>query len=285
MPERWLYVVVRSPSEWEAELLAEGLLGAGATGVEHLGPDLGTYYAPPPDPGVFVAALRQSLRESVGSEPRLEWEWRPDADWTREWRRGLGARRVGARLVVTPTWIDPEARPGELVIQIDPQMAFGTGEHASTRGVLRLLEPTVEPGATVLDFGTGSGILAIAAVRLGAAAVLAVESDADALVNARENLAANSVGSRVRLQHALVNRAFLQARAEQYDLILANVLSGVLRPLLAGFRTALRPGGWLILGGILASEAAGLRAAAEAAGLTLDAEDLEEEWWSGRLQR
>ena len=284
MPERWLYVAVRSPSQWEAELLAEGLLAAGATGVEQQEAVLSTWFAEPPNAAAFVNGLRASLAELTGREPVLEWEWRPDSDWAREWRRGLGPRRVGQRLVVTPTWVDPAAAAGEVVISIDPQMAFGTGEHASTRGVLRLLEPVVRPGDTVLDVGTGSGILAIAAARLGAAAVLAVESDGDALLNARENLERNGVAARVQLRHALVDEPFLRAHPRAYDLILANVLSGVLRPLLPAFQATLRSAGHLILGGILATEAAELLAAARLAGLVADAEDREEEWWSVRLR-
>jgi ribosomal protein L11 methyltransferase len=285
MPERWLYVVVHSPSDWEAELLGEGLIAAGATGVEQRGTDLTTYFAPPPDVVEFVRSLAAALTGLAGRPPELEWEWRPNADWTREWRRGLAARRVGQRLVVTPTWVEPVAGPGDVVIGIDPQMAFGTGEHASTRGVLRLLEPVVRPEDRVLDVGTGSGILAIAAARLGASHVLAVESDADALINASENTARNGVKDAVQLRHAVVDESFLAAHPSAYELILANVLSSVLRPLLPAFRTALCPGGRVILSGILVSEADEMLAAAQLAGLVPEAEDREEEWWSVRLVR
>jgi ribosomal protein L11 methyltransferase len=284
MPDRWLYVVVRSPSDWEAELLVEGLIVAGATGVEQRGCELATYFSPPADAEGFVSSLQHSLAGLVPGAPTLSWEWRPDSDWARDWRRGLAPRRVGERLVVTPTWLEPEAGPGDLVLSIDPQMAFGTGEHASTRGVLRLLEPVVRPGDLVLDVGTGSGILAIAAARLGADHVLAVESDGEALGNAAENLARNGVTDRVELLRALVDERFLAACTGKYDLILANVLSRVLRPLLPGFRSALRPGGQVILGGVLAAEAAGMLAAASPAGLVPDAQDREEGWWSVRLR-
>jgi ribosomal protein L11 methyltransferase len=114
--------------------------------------------------------------------------------------------------------------------------------------------------------------------------VLAVESDADALDNARDNIARNGAADRVELLHALVDQPFLAAHRKEYHLILANVLSGVLRPLLPGFRDALLTGGHLILSGILLSEADEMAAAARLAGLTLDAEDREEEWWSVRLR-
>jgi len=285
MPEQWLYVTVQSPSDWEAELLAEGLFAAGASGVLQQAGALATYFPPPANASAFLAELRETLRVATGREPELAGEWRPDLDWAREWRRGLGARRVGERLVVSPTWIRPEAGPRDVVVSIDPQMAFGTGEHATTRGVLRLLEPLIHAGDRVLDVGTGSGILAIAAVLLGAGGVIAVESDADALLNARENVDRNGVTERVELVNALVDAEFLAARPTAFDMILANVLSGVLRPLLPDFRRALRPGGSLILGGILQSEAMAMVTAAGAAGLELEGEDREEEWWGGLLRR
>jgi ribosomal protein L11 methyltransferase len=198
----------------------------------------------------------------------------------------LGARRVGARLILTPTWIEPEARPGDIVIAIDPQMAFGTGEHATTRGVLQLLEGVMLPGARVLDVGTGSAVLAIAAAKLGAGHVLAAESDPDALINAAENVARNGVEGTVELCEALVDGTWLEHRADPpFDLIVANVLSSVLRPLLPAFHAALRPAGALILSGILQEEADGMRASASGAGLALGAEVREEEWWTGLFRR
>ena len=285
MPHRWLYVTVNSPSALAAELLAEGLLAAGASGVEQQGDALATWYPPPADADAFIAALRARLAEASGSAPELTWAWREDADWISEWRRGLAARRVGERIVVTPSWITPDASASDIVITIDPQMAFGTGEHATTRGVLRLMENVVQPGDSVLDVGTGSGILAIAAARLGARHVAAVESDADALINAEENVRGNGVERAVELLQGLVDELYLDARRGEYHVILANVLSGVLRPLLPHFLRALRPGGHLILSGILQSEAAGMADAASAVGFALLREDREEEWWTALLRR
>jgi ribosomal protein L11 methyltransferase len=285
MPVRWLYVMLHDVADWEAGLLADALVAAGATGVEQQDRQLATYLPPPGDEEAFLARLRAGLAAVIGREPELAAEWRADADWAREWRRGLGARRVGRAFMVTPTWIDPEAGPHDVVITIDPQMAFGTGEHATTRGVLRLLEDRVRPGGRVLDLGTGSGILAIAAARLGAGHVLAAEADADALINARENLVRNGVAGRVELVEALVDAPFLAARPGSFDLILANVLSGVLRPLLPELRLALRPDGFLVLSGILQSEAAELLESVATAGLAVVQEDREEEWWSVLLRR
>jgi len=285
-PKRWLVLSVRAPDETVLDPLAEALLGLGGTAVDQDVDLLTTYVPEPADPEAFVRAAARTLAEAAGGRaPEIVWRLQPHEDWARRWRRGLKPRRVGPRLIVTPSWRTPEPRPGDEVIVIDPEMAFGTGEHASTRGALRLLQEAEPAGARVLDVGTGSGILAIAAARLGAKQVLAVESDADALENARANLERNGVADRVELVHAVVDSTFLTAGEPRFELILANVLSGVLVPLLPGFHRALTPGGRLILGGILEEEAEDVIAAAEVAGFSVRVEDLEEEWWAVLLQR
>ena len=285
MAQAWLYVRIESPSEPEADLLAEGLLASGASSVHQESDALVTYLPDEGDAENRILGLRAALAAITGRTVTLAWERRADEDWAREWRRGLAPRRIGARLVLTPTWIEVAAGADDIVIAIDPQMAFGTGEHATTRGVLELLEPVVAVGARVLDVGTGSGVLAIAAARLGAAHALAVESDPDALLNAAENVARNRVGDAVELLEAHVDEAFLARRPQAFDLIVANVLSGVLLPLLPGFHAALRPGGVLILSGILQAEADSLLDGAGAAGFALDREVREEEWWTARFRR
>jgi ribosomal protein L11 methyltransferase len=268
-------------------LLSEGLIASGGLAVEENGEWLGTWIADadgrtPPDQ--FVEAVRDQLEQLTAGAPfDITWEWKPNDDWISLWRKGLAPRRVGRRLWITPTWIRPESGRDDIVIQIDPQMAFGTGEHASTRGVLRLLEDAVRPGARVLDAGTGSGVLAIAAVHLGAAAVDAVDLDPDAIMNARENVALNNCADRIRLTVAKVDDAFLAASAGPWDVIAANILSTVIKPLLHTFRQHLRPGGAILVGGILESEADDVIDAARAAGLTVVADDREEGWWAARL--
>jgi ribosomal protein L11 methyltransferase len=270
--------------------VAEELIGLGGTAVAQEGDRLTTYLAAPADLDSFLRGATERLGGIV-AEPELEWRWQEDEDWAQSWRWGLKPRRVGEHLIVTPSWVEPETVPGDTVIVIDPEMAFGTGEHATTRGALRAVESVMRPGARVLDVGTGSAILAIAAARLGAGEVLAVESDPDALENAQDNLRRNGVLDRVELLHGLVDDEFLAVLGPgRFDLIVANVLSGVLVPLLPAFRTSLAPasagapgpnGGHLILGGILEDEAEAVIDAALEAGFDLVAEDFEEEWWGG----
>jgi ribosomal protein L11 methyltransferase len=287
MADGWLRVAVKRPPGERADLLLEGLLAAGGSAVEETGDRYVTYLPLRADREAVLHRLRTALIPLLGPEPpELELEDVPEQDWIALWRAGLGARRVGSRIVVAPTWAAADAADHEIVVRIDPQMAFGTGEHASTRGVLRLMEPVVRPGSRVLDVGTGSAILAIAAALLDASHVFAVESDPDAIPNAAENVALNGVTQRVTLQCRVADDAFFEGHgAAAFDGILANVLSSVLRPLLPAFHRALVPGGWVILAGILAEEAAELRAAAVATGFAVEAEDSEEQWWSVLLRR
>lgn len=285
-PDRWLVLTVRVPSEELGEELAEGLIALGGTAVEQEVDLLTSYFPEPDDPEAFLRDAADRLDERVGGAAEVIWRWQDDEDWSARWKEGLEPRRVGPRVVVTQPWNAVEAGPEDLVIAIEPASAFGTGEHATTRGALRLLQRAVRGGERVLDVGAGSGILSIAAVRLGADRAVAVESDAGAMATAAANLARNGVRDVVDLRNAVVDAAYLEAdRGGGFDLIVANVLSGVLVPLLRPMAAALRPGGRVILGGILASEVEDVTAAAVAARLVLEAEDREEEWWTGLLRR
>lgn len=283
-PKRWLRIRAQSPSPEHTDALVEGLIASGASAVEQQGDAVITYVADVTDPYATASGLAASVREFTGVDVAIDWSWLDDEDWTREWRRGLGARRVGEHFIVTPTWIDPNAADGDIVITIDPQMAFGTGEHATTRGMLRLMENIIRDGDVVLDVGAGSAILAIAAAKLGATDVDAVEFDPDAIENATENIERNQTVEQVNLACEMVDIPYLTARPSHYDVIVANVLSGVLRPLLDAFRKSLTTDGHLLLSGILREEADGMIEASRAAGFLLKAEDREEEWWSGLLQ-
>jgi ribosomal protein L11 methyltransferase len=282
MPDAWLRVTIRRPSDELTPLLAEGLLACGGSAVEEQSDALISYLPADCDP----AYVREQLRGIAGTNADIAFDDAPAEDWLALWRAGLEPRRVGERVIVSPTWSDVDARDGDIVIRIDPQMAFGTGEHASTRGVLRLLQRVVRGGEHILDVGAGSAILSIAAVALGGQHVVAAESDADAMENASENIERNHAADHITLLHALVDDAFLGAYGGgAFDGIVANVLSGVLRPLLPAFHTALAAGGWAILSGILVEESGMMRTAAAAAAFSIEAEDVEEQWWSVLLRR
>jgi ribosomal protein L11 methyltransferase len=292
MAGRWLVLSVRVPSEELTEELAEGLVALGGSAVQEEGGVLTTYLDAPPDPSAFVAAAGERLASLAGRAPELSWRWQADEDWSRRWREGLAPRRVGRRIVVAQPWNQDDARAlaaeldAPIVLVIDPATAFGTGEHATTRGAIRLMESVLKGGERVLDVGTGSGILALAAAGLGSSVVLAVESDPESMSNARENLDRSAVAERIELVNAEVDDRYLaEHRDGGFDLIVANVLSGVLVPLLPAFAESLTPAGRVVLGGILETEAGDVVEAAAAAGLKLQAEDWEEGWWTALFGR
>ena len=291
-PDRWLVLSARAPADHLRELLGEGLIALGGIAVEENGDLLTTYLHPPEDPESFLADAELFLADWLMEDlaPELRWHWQDNREWEREWKRGLQPRQVTERLVVKPSWTEWKTEPGQVVIEIDPEMAFGTGEHATTRGCLRLLDQVIRPGDRALDVGSGSAVLSIAAAHLGAREVVAIECDPDANLNARDNLRHNRAEGRVRLIEAAADRELL-AELGAFDLILANILSGVIRPLLPAFQRALAPSanGHLIVSGILEHEAEAVAQDAEAAGFRVTEVDREDDvegvWWSALLER
>lgn len=283
-PGRWLVVSVAVPPDDDG-LVTEGLLLLGGRAVEERDGRAITHLPEPPAAQVSVEALEARLRALTGLaglDVRLSWQ--EQEEWAETWKRGLAPRRVTPRVVVTPSWCEPERRPGDLVVTVDPGMAFGTAEHGTTRGCLRLLDGTVAPGERVVDVGAGSAILAVAAALMGAGEVTALEGDPLAIPAARENVERNGVADRVRVEEAWATAADLPRRGP-VDGLVANIESGVLRPLLGAFAATVRPGGWLVLSGILAEEWDGFTADVAASGWVEAAVDADGEWRSGLFRR
>lgn len=231
--------------------------------------------------------LRALIAAHAGCAPgalEVQTSWQEHGDWEELWKRGLGPRRVTERLVVTPSWSTPDLRPDDLLIVVDPGMAFGNAEHGTTRGCLRLLDGRVRPGDRILDVGAGSAILSIAAALLGAGQVHAVEMDELAVPTARDNVAANGVAARVRVEEARLDSDGVAALGV-HDGVVANIETGHLVPLLPGLRAATRVGGWLLLSGILEHEAARIRTLTEGDGFTLTGSDADGEWRSMIFER
>lgn len=280
---RWLKIRVRCPAAGDrADLLADGLLHIGACGVEERGGWYISYFDEPADPEEFLNTSTLALRDYTGLSPiEVDHEWRLHEDWEENWKRGLGPRRVTDRIVVFPSWAPPEnLHPKDISIRLDPGMAFGTAEHGTTRGCLRMLDGLVSAGERVLDVGAGSGILSIAAVRLGAVSVEAIEGDRYACDAMRDNFRANRIASFAKVTEVWATAESL-ADLGPVDGIVANIEAGLLEPLHEGFRGALIPGGWLILSGILDYEWAESLRRAESYGFTFIALDQDEEWRSG----
>jgi ribosomal protein L11 methyltransferase len=216
-------------------------------------------------PGGAVTASRRPL-ESV--------------DWSTRWRDGLGPRHFG-RLTVTPSWIGEPA--GDLTVVLDPEMAFGSGEHGSTRAALALLERHLRAGDRVTDLGSGSGILAIASVRLGAVHAIGVELDADSNVVAVKNAARNGVAGAVRFLEG--DAAELAPLVGPADLLLSNILRTVNVRLLPAIAQGTRPGGIAILSGMEEAEGPLFRPALEAAGFAIVDEAIDTGWWAVAARR
>ncbi|MEW6568528.1 MAG: 50S ribosomal protein L11 methyltransferase [Chloroflexota bacterium] len=203
-----------------------------------------------------------------------------DSDWSEAWKAHYRPLAVGRRLLILPAWLSAE--PGDrLPLLLDPGMAFGTGTHPTTQLMLTALEDYLRPGDPVADLGCGSGVLSIAAVLLGAASVLALDIDEEAIALTRQNAARNGVTDRIRVEHGshdLLRRPDL-APPGGFPLVLANILASVLeRMLQQGLVEAVRPRGRLLLSGILEAQAESLQRLAVHSGLRLVETRSQEDW-------
>lgn len=205
-----------------------------------------------------------------------------EVDWENAWKRHFFVRHVGKRLVIVPSWRQYHPRPGDVVLDLDPGMAFGTGVHPTTRLCLQLVERYVTPGARVLDLGTGSGILAIAAAKLGAARVVALDVDATAARVATENIERNDAAGVVAVAQGEL--AAVEA-PERFDLILANINLRVIRAVLPALVTHLAPGGIAILSGVLHEHETTLHELVREAGLRRRERRRERDWLALAVER
>ena len=197
-----------------------------------------------------------------------------EADWAEAWKERLNVLHVGRHIVIRPSWRDYVPAHGDLVIQLDPGMAFGTGLHPTTQMCLVALEELICPGAEVLDLGTGSGILAIASARLGAGHVLAVDNDPIAVDAARDNVMNNGVQGTVS-----VMCGSLTETSGSYDLVVVNILARVIVEMVQeGLATRVRSGGGLIAAGILANQEPEVVAALKRGDFTLVERQQRDDW-------
>jgi ribosomal protein L11 methyltransferase len=232
-------------------------------------------------PGEDSAGVRRSLRLALRFAP-LETppRWRRarrlrEEDWRHSWKRYFRPQRIGRRLLVKPSWATYEATAVDTVIEIDPGMAFGTGQHPTTAMCLRALEDRLQPGDAVLDLGTGSGILAIAAARLGAERVLALDTDPQAVKAARQNAAANGVAETVDVREGTLPEG---AGEERFDLAAANISGLTIERLAPALADSLRDGGTLIVSGFLEDTVEALSRALTAVGFRVERVDAEGVW-------
>jgi ribosomal protein L11 methyltransferase len=270
----WITVRVHPGSQRDA--VAAALFDAGAQGVQESGDAFITHV-----PSEDVANDLQNAALAASADARVEMEPLPDVDWTERWKQSIHIQELGS-LKVAPPWLAGGLDPTTTIV-IDPGMAFGTGEHATTRGVVRLMQQVIREGDHVADLGAGSAVLAIAAVKLGAARAAAIELDADAIGNADENVERNGVSGRVSVIEG--DAAMLLPLVAPVHVIIANIISSVLIDLLPIFAEGLAEGGHAILSGILFTEREMMVRTLNDSGWRLIAEDHEDAWWSATVVR
>ena len=211
----------------------------------------------------FAALVQEDIGISLGTLI-MDIQNVADEDWSEVWKKYYKPFRIGSHLVVKPTWESYATREDDLVVELDPGMAFGTGTHETTNMCMELLETHMQPGLRVMDVGTGSGILAIAAAKLGAPSILAVDIDPDAVKVARENVHHNRVEQQVRV----VQGDLVKSEAMPCELAVANIVADAICMLAAPLTRHLVPGGLLICSGIIREREQDVQDALASAGYT-----------------
>jgi ribosomal protein L11 methyltransferase len=267
----WIQVTVKVDGE-AAEAVAEALraFAHGGVSLEQAAADLSPGAARPRlEDEITVSVYYPAAEDSPARRRRLEeilWHMSQlypipapafqvvqEEDWANAWKQHYAPLRIGRHLLICPAWEAVQPRPGDVLIKMDPGMAFGTGLHPTTRMCLEAIEARARPGMNVLDVGTGSGILAITAALLDAAPVLALDIDEVAVESARQNCALNGVSDSVAVRRGSL--ADLEP-SRQWDLILANILAPIILDMLrAGMAGRLRPGGVIVVAGIIEDQA------------------------------
>ena len=204
----------------------------------------------------------------------VSWKAVADEDWAETWKEFFHTEKIGARTVIKPTWEEYEAKAGEIVVELDPGAAFGTGQHATTSLCIRALEDLVRPGMTVFDVGTGSGVLAIVAAKLGAKKVEAVDFDPVAVRVARENVRQNGAEDVVRTERS----DLLKSVAGEADLIIANIIADIIVRLFGEVEGSLAAGGTMLLSGIIEDRLPDVVEAAALHGFSVEKIEQEKGW-------
>jgi len=203
-----------------------------------------------------------------------------EEDWAEAWKEHFHIERFGERIVVVPSWRAYDPAPGDAILTLDPGMAFGTGQHETTRMCLEAIERMVRPGARVLDVGCGSGILSLAAAKLGAAGVVALDIDEMCVRVATENARANGVDGAVTVAQGSAGDAwpFDFAADARFDVVVANIIARVIVELAPALVGALTPGGRLIVSGVIEEREHEVRAAIGAAGGRIESARVMGDW-------
>ena len=274
----WWAIDVRTPAD-RRDRLGAWLVARTGQAVEERAD--GTLVAFAPDEHaaeILIEELGRAANPPVETKShRIE-----GADWSTRWREGLGPRTLG-RLTIVPSWLPEAWEPDPLTIVLDPETAFGSGEHGSTRVALTLLGRLLRPADRVLDLGSGSGILSIAAVKLGAASAIGIDLDAEANEVAARNALRNGVSDRVEFLEG--DAAALAPLVGPVDILVSNILRLVNTALLPVIATALNAGAFAIFSGMEQLEADEFRRELSRGGFTPVQETLDAGWWGVAAER
>lgn len=271
-PVHWRTIRVRAEDDESRQAMAAALMAAGAGGLEERDSLLITHV--PADLDLSAVHAAAATREGV----RVDTEDLGPVDWSARWPTQVGVQALGA-ITIVPPWLTDAVPSGSHAVIIEPGAAFGTGEHETTRGVVRLMQRVLRAGDAVADLGAGSAVLSIAAAKLGASRVFAIESDEEAIANAEENVERNGVGDRVVVLHGYAE-ALLPVVAP-VRVILANIISSVLVELAPAMRRAIPADGAAVLSGVLRIERDALLETLREQGWRCVDDEPEGEWWSG----
>jgi ribosomal protein L11 methyltransferase len=288
MESDWIVLRLPLPTRGEGYLVADALHGLGAQTIDREGTDVVARI--PVGSGELdrLLARARGVIHAVSPIAAAGMSWHPasEAETSGQWRSEVRPIQVGRRILLSPvdeTSVAPEGS-GLLTVRLVPGPGFGTGEHPTTRSCLRLLEQTIRPGARVCDLGSGNGVLAIAAVLLGAERVTAIEADLPSCGTLRRNAAANGTLERSCILQRRIGPGGLVGLGP-FDGVLANLGTEAIGDLLPDLATALADGGWLILSGIPEVESPSASNQAGDLGLVKEAEVVEGGWWTGAFRR
>jgi ribosomal protein L11 methyltransferase len=274
---RW--VKIRIPcSPAATEPVAASLLEVGCGGTEHDAEAVAGYLPVDDTLESRLQRLRDRLDDLPADlqpqKPEMALTFVEEKDWAEAWKAHFHPLPIGKRLVVSPSWSRYEPQPGQVVVELDPGMAFGTGAHPTTQLCLVALEEIIQGGETVLDWGTGSGLLAIAALKLGAAEVIAGDVDPNAVRIARENARRNGVEERAEwVVGERPTCLYLSA-----DVTVCNILANIILMLSNDLAAVTRPGGRLIASGIIDTRREEVEKGLQKAGFRIDRVDTQGEW-------
>lgn len=275
MPKRTFWWQVELSGYSNAEAIQSALFKLGSRGTQDLSDHVIAYFES--EDFKSSKGIVGSLGKALGPRIKITVHKLPAQDWESGWKKYFKPRRISKRVVVRPSWEKYKKKKKEIVVVIDPKMSFGTGTHETTQLVLKSMEKILRKKEVVMDIGTGTGILAIAAAKLGAGKVFALDNDEDSFINAKENVAVNKAAGKIKIAHTTLDR--LPKRwPKKVDLMLANIQRSIIEPMLKTMKEHLRAQGRIILSGLLVEEDAQVFTMIERSGLIVKKSFRDGEW-------